>query len=65
MFLAFGSFSVVVGAAGGVVQRGKGRKKKCSFEFPVARPRGVFTADRGSGSVGHGCDAGVRGEVSG
>lgn len=61
VLLTFRSFAVVVGTTGGVVQRGEGRKEQRSFELAVTRPRWMLTSDRGSGSVGHGCDAGVRG----
>lgn len=36
VFLAFGSLAVVVGATGGVVQRGEGRKEQRAFEFAVS-----------------------------
>ena len=36
VFPAFGSLAVVVGATGGVVQRGEGRKEQRAFEFAVS-----------------------------
>lgn len=35
MLLSFGSFSVVVGAPGDVVQRGERREEQGAFEFAI------------------------------
>lgn len=37
-FLSFGLFSVVVGATGGVMQRGERREEQGTLEFAIAWP---------------------------
>src|SRR5690625_5835728 len=64
VLLAGGAFSVVVGAGGGVGQRGERCQEECSFELLVAPAGGVFAADGGARSAGDGGQAGVGGEVS-
>lgn len=63
MFLAFGAFAVVVGAADRVGQGGEGDDEEGAFELAVAGSGGVLPADGGAGSAGDGGDPGVGGEV--
>src|SRR5918998_1038109 len=65
VFFAFGSFAVVVGAAGRVGQGGEGGQEEGAFEFAVAGAGGVFSLDAGAGAVGDRGDAGVGGQVCG
>lgn len=46
VFIAFIAFAVGVGAADGSADRGKRRDEQCSFEFAVAEPCGLFSAER-------------------
>ena len=65
VLLALAAFAVVVRPRGRVVQCGERGEEHRSFEVFVAASGGVLTADRGAGSAGDGCEAGVRGEVAG
>ncbi len=62
---ALAAFAVVVGAGGGVVQGGEGGQEERPLELLVPAAGWVFPADRGSRASGHGCQAGVGGEVAG
>jgi hypothetical protein len=46
---SFGSFAVVVGAAGGVMQGCERGEEEGAFEFAVAGACGVFAADAAAG----------------
>jgi hypothetical protein len=61
VFLAFGSFAVVVGAAGWVGQCGERGQEERPFEFSVAGSCRVLAFDRGAGAAGDRGDAGVGG----
>jgi len=50
VFLALGSFAVVVGPGCGVVQRGERGEEHGPFELLVAGPAGVLAVDRSAGS---------------
>lgn len=52
VFLAFCSFSVVVGPADWVGQGGERGEEERAFEFAVACAGGVFALDAGAGSGG-------------
>ena len=65
VFLALGSFAVVVGAAGRVVQGGERGEEERAFELAVAGPGGMLAPDAGAGAAGDGSDAGVGGQVPG
>lgn len=49
VFLAFGAFAVVVGAAGRVCEGGE---EEGAFEFAVAAAGGVFALEAGAGGAG-------------
>jgi hypothetical protein len=57
VFLAFGSFAVVVGAVDRVGQGGEGSEEEGAFEFAVAAAGGVLALDGGAGAVGDRGDA--------
>jgi hypothetical protein len=63
VFLAFGVFVVVVGAADRVGQGREGGVEEGVFELAVAGSGGMLPVDGGAGSVGEGSDPGVGGEV--
>jgi hypothetical protein len=52
VFLAFGSFALVVGAVGGVREGREGGGEERTFECAVAGAGGVLAADTGAGAVG-------------
>lgn len=58
VFLALGSFAVVGGPAGGVVQCRERSQEECPFEVLVAGSTGVLAADAGAGWAGDGGESG-------
>src|SRR5438874_13408635 len=65
VFLAFGAFAVVVGAAGRVGQGGERGQEERAFEVLVAAFGWVLAADGAAGAAGDRGEAGVGGQVSG
>lgn len=64
VFLALGSFAVVVGPAGRVLRRGERGQEEGAFEVFVPGSGWVLAADAEPGSAGDGRQPGVGGQVA-